>query len=329
MPKVWKLVRYLVGGLFGLVLLLACVGFTYEQLGESRDRRLNHPPGQLIDVGGYSMHLYCTGQGSPTVVLESGVSGYWLDWYKVQPQISQLTRVCSYDRAGSGWSSPSPQNRTSKIFAQELHTLLQRASVPAPYVLVGHSMGGLHVRMFAAMYPAEVAGMILVDAVYPHPEQAKQWTATFIHAIDMHGITIPIGISRLMGWCGTLLPGHPELQSLAPMVRTVECQWHYFRQVHDEWAGFGEDADQVRAAAPLGNMPLVVLSHDPDKATPDLKELWESMHQELARLSTNRSRVIAKGSGHYIQFDRPDVVIEAVQKVVGQCRAAHQPATQL
>jgi pimeloyl-ACP methyl ester carboxylesterase len=335
MPKIRSWLGYLAGGLLAPILLLVCVGFIYEQFAESRDRRSNHPPGQLVDVGGYSMHLYCTGQGSPTVVLESGLGDYWLSWYKVQPQISQLTRVCSYDRAGLGWSNPSPQNRTSKIFAQELHTLLQRASIPAPYVLVGHSLGGMNVRMFAGLYPADVVGMILVDSAYPHQEQrfsprVNQFLASHYREVDMHALTMPIGIPRLMGWCGT---GPPELQAMA---RTVECQRQYFREVHEEWAGTDEDGDQLRATAPLGNMPLVVLSRDPDKLIPgvpadvarELKEAHESMQLELARLSTNSSRVIAKGSTHYIQFGRPDVVIEAVQKVVAQCRAAKQPASQ-
>jgi len=313
----------------------SCAGFICEQIAETRDRRLNHPPGQLVDVGGYHMHIYCTGQGSPTVVLDSGLGDYWLSWYKVQPRISQFTRVCSDDRAGLGWSNTSPYSRTSKIFAQELHTLLQRASIPAPYVLVGHSLGGMNVRMFAGLYPAEVVGIILVDSAYPHYEQrfppsANQFAASIHRELDRQGRTMAIGIPRLMGWCGT---PPPEPQSMA---RTVECQRQCFREIHEEWAGFDEDGDQLQATAPLGNMPPVVLSHDPDvlflpglpaDVARDVNKAWESMQQELARLSTNSSRVIAKGSSHYIQWDRPDVVIEAVQKVLGQCRAA-QSASQ-
>jgi pimeloyl-ACP methyl ester carboxylesterase len=295
------------GRRLAFILLLACVGFIYEQFAESRDRRLNHAPGQLVDMGGYSMHLYCTGQGSPTVGLDSGLGDYWLSWYKVQPQISQLTQVCSYDRAGLGWSNPSPQNRTSKVFAQELHTLLQRASIPAPYVLVGHSLGGMNARVFVGLYPADVVGMILVDSAYPHQEQrfsarVNQFNAGFYRELDMHALTMPIGIPRLMGWCGT---DPPEFRSV---VRAVECRKSFFRSIHDEWVNFDEDGSPLRAAVSLGNIPLVVLSHDPEKLTPGflsdvvrhVNDVWEPMQQELAHLSSNSSRVIAKGSTHYI-----------------------------
>lgn len=153
--------------MLALVFLLAGGGLIYEQLEESRDRRLNRPPGLMVDVGGYRMHLYCIGQGSPTVVLESALGGYWLDWYKVQPQISQYTRVCSYERAGLGWSDASPQPSTSKVFAQELHTLLQKTAIPGPYVLTGHSLGGFNLRVFASLYPAEVLGILPANSKTP------------------------------------------------------------------------------------------------------------------------------------------------------------------
>jgi pimeloyl-ACP methyl ester carboxylesterase len=194
----------------------------------------------------------------------------------------------------------------------------------------------MNVRMFASLYPVEVVGMILVDSSYPHQQQrfsprTSQITASFYREFDMHALTMPIGIARLMGWCGT---DPPEFRS---MVRAVECRRQFFREVHEEYAGFiSEDGDQLRVTAPLGNMPLVVLSHDPDWLMPgypvdvsrDFEKAWEPMQLELARLSTNSSRVIAKGSSHYIQIDKPDLVIEAVQKVVDQCRTAQLPASQ-
>jgi pimeloyl-ACP methyl ester carboxylesterase len=123
----------------------------------------------MVDVGGYRLHLYCTGEGSPTVILEAGGGNPWLSWYQVQPQVAQFTRVCSYDRAGLGWSDPSPKPRTTKVIADELHTLLHNAGITAPFVLVGHSLGGLDARMFASQYPSEAVGMVLVDS--SHPDQ--------------------------------------------------------------------------------------------------------------------------------------------------------------
>jgi pimeloyl-ACP methyl ester carboxylesterase len=291
--------------------------------------RLNPPPGQLVDVGGYRMHLYCVGQGAPTVVLDSGLGDSWLSWYKVQPAIAQFTRVCSYDRAGLGWSDPSPHPRTSKAIAEELHTLFHAAAVAGPFVLAGHSFGGMNVRMYARLFPTEVAGVVLADSV--HPDQERRRTpeesraiAAFLRVRGLQADTIPFGVSRLMGWCGN---GPAEIR---PMLRTVECRVGPWREHVAEEGSFEESAEQARKAGPLGNIPLVVLSHDPEKLYPvpgraprpakEFNPLWEEFQGELAQLSTNGSRVIATRSGHYIQYDRPDLVIEAVRKMVEQSR---------
>ena len=325
---------FLVGGLPFLVLLLGCAGLAYERIQESRDRRLNPPPGQLVDVGGYHMHLYCIGQGSPTVVLDSGMGDNWLVWRKTQPQIASFAYVCSYDRAGLGWSDPSPQPRSSRVMAQELHTLLHKAGVPGPYVLAGHSLGGYNVRMYASLYPTDVLGVVLVDSAHPDfdnhlstkfqrlPSLLSQFAMDSNRKLDRIGDMIPFGIPRLMGWCGA---DPPEFRSMA---RAVGCRVSPFRESHEESVHFREDGEQVRAAGSLGNRPLVVVSRDPLKlwtelptdVEKDINQANEAMQQELARLSSASSRVIAKGSGHYIQIQRPDVVIEAVHKVVEQCR---------
>jgi len=142
-----------------LAVLLAGLGAAYQWIEGVRDRRANPAPGKMVDVGGFRMHLYCVGQGSPTVILDSGLSDTWLVWYKVQPQVAQFTRVCSYDRAGLGWSDPSPRPRTSQVIAKELHALLKKANAAPPFVMVGHSMGGLAVRMYTSLYPSDVVGM--------------------------------------------------------------------------------------------------------------------------------------------------------------------------
>lgn len=317
-----------VGGLPSLVLLLGCAGFVYEQIQESRDRRLNPPPGQLVDVGGYHMHLYCTGQGSPTVVLDSGMGDNWLVWRKTQPQIARFAYVCSYDRAGLGWSDPSPQPRNSRVMAQELHTLLHNAGVPGPYVLVGHSLGGYNVRMYVNLYPTDVLGVVLVDSAHPDfntrlSTKFRQYAMDSNRKLDRIGDIIPFGIPRLLGWCGAY---PPEVRSMA---RAVGCRVSPFRETHEESAHFQEDGEQVRGTRSLGNRPLVVVSRDPENlwtglptdVEEDFNQASEAMQVELARLSSASSRVIAKGSGHYVQIQRPDVVIEAVHNVVDQCRS--------
>ena len=160
------------GGTVAVLVGLLLLGAGYESVAEAADARAYPPPGQLVDVGGHRLHLNCAGTGSPTVVIDAGLgdwSASWSSW--VQPEAARTTRVCTYDRAGMGYSEPGPLPRTAEHFAAELHTLLLRAGVPGPYVLVGHSAGGLPVRVFAHAYAADVAGVVLIESM--HPAQAE------------------------------------------------------------------------------------------------------------------------------------------------------------
>jgi pimeloyl-ACP methyl ester carboxylesterase len=307
-----------------LVILLATAGFLYENISEARDRRFNPMPGQLVDVGGYKMHIDCTGQGTPTVILDSGLGDSYISWNKVQPQIAQFTRVCSYDRAGLGYSDSSPRPRTSKDIAEELHTLLHNVGISPPYILVGHSMGGYDVRLYTSLYRSEIAGMVLVDA--SHPEQQKRFPAalndldaSWVREQEFLEFTTPLGIPRLLGFCAH------DVEA-----RAAECNFHSAREAVAEMKAFPESAAQTAATGSLGNLPLAVLSHDPNKPQPDLPEdlvkptsdAWQQMQEELSHLSSRGTRVVAKNSGHYIQLDRPELVIKAVREVVEQARQA-------
>jgi pimeloyl-ACP methyl ester carboxylesterase len=313
-----------------LVLLLAALGATYESIESSRDRRMNPPPGRLVDVGGHKMHLDCTGQGAPTVVLESGLNDDWLVWYKVQPAISNLTRVCSYDRAGLGFSSPRPEQQPdSHNIANNLHMLLANAGVNPPYVLVGHSIGGIHIRVYQNLYPTDVVGMVLVDSGHPDqdervPPEMKKLQSRLYFEGRLWGLVVPLGLTRLMGACGG---GPPEIRA---MQRTVECRWQTVKASEAEVSAARASADEGRRTGSLSSMPLVVLSRDPEKgAAPGLvptelsqrfEDQWSQMQEELVRLSTNGSRVVANGSTHYVQMDRPDLVIAAIRKVLDAAR---------
>jgi pimeloyl-ACP methyl ester carboxylesterase len=317
--------RWLQRTVFGLLVttaLLAIAGALYQSLSERHDRRAYPMPGELVDVGAYKMHIDCTGQGSPTVILDSGLGDTYISWQKVQPQIAQFARVCSYDRAGLGYSDSSPFPRTSREIADELHALLHNAEVPPPYILVGHSMGGFNVRLYAGLYRGEVAGMVLVDS--SHPEQLKRLPPAVLD-IEASGVrqqeflefTMPFGIPRLLGFCDS-----------DQGVRAAECNFHSAREAVAELKSVSESAAQIAATGPFGDLPLAVLSSDPDRPRPDLpedlvmptNEAWQQMQDELSHLSTKGIRVVAKGSGHYIQIDRPAVVIEAVHNIVDQVR---------
>lgn len=314
--------RRIVLGVVVLTLLLAAAGFLYENISEARDRRFNPMIGRRVEVGGGKMHIDCIGEGSPTVILESGLGNSYVSWRKVQPQIAKITRVCSYDRQGLGFSDPSPRPRTSTVIAEELHQLLRAADVAPPYVLVGHSMGGYDVRLYASLYRSDVVGMVLVDASHPDqenrfPPELKNMEGSWLREAEFMEYTTPFGVPRLLGLC-----------SEDPLERAAECNWRSAREGVAEMKSFPVSAAQTAATGALGDMPLAVLSHDPEKPSselaPDLakpmNEAWEKMQEELAHLSTRGTQAIAKNSAHYIQLDRPDLVIDAVRSVVEQAR---------
>ena len=193
-------------GLFSILLEVLLAGASYQFFSNRRDLRLHPPPGQMIDIGGYRLHLYCTGQGLPTVVFDSGLSDDSITWYKVQPEIAKVARSCSYDRAGLGWSDPSPLPRTSRVVAEELHRLLKSAKIEGPLILVGHSLGGLNIRMFAALYPMDTAGVVLVDSAYPDqykrlPVEVQSYNEKFLRRLGYFEDTMLFGWPRLSGWC--------------------------------------------------------------------------------------------------------------------------------
>jgi len=156
--------------LVGLLLL----GLSYQAIASAVDASHYPPPGKLVDIGGYRLHINCTGTGSPTVILDAGLGGTSLDWSKVQPAVAHFTRVCSYDRAGYGWSDTGPGPRTSQQIVKELHLLLVHAQVSGPYILVGHSLGGLNMRQYAYRYPGEVAEMVLLNATSSFNSRTNQ-----------------------------------------------------------------------------------------------------------------------------------------------------------
>src|SRR5215204_845310 len=175
-PTARRTMRRIGKALLGLVvvmLALAVLGAIYQAIATMRAERAYPAPGEMVNVGGYSLHIRCVGQGSPTVVLDAGSGAFSAHWVRVQQEVSGTTRVCSYDRAGMGWSEMGPDPRDAKQITSELHTLLGKAGIEGPYVLVGHSFGGMYMQTYAARYPDEVAGVALVDTS-TDPDQFSQ-----------------------------------------------------------------------------------------------------------------------------------------------------------
>jgi pimeloyl-ACP methyl ester carboxylesterase len=280
------------------VVALAVTGAAYQGIGTARDRRDYPAPGRLVDVGGYRLHIYCTGSGAPTVILDALFPGTVSNWAWVQPEIAKTTRVCAYDRAGLGWSDRGPTPRDARQHARELHALLAAAAIPGPYVLVGHSLGGLSVRMFADQYPDEVAGMALIEA--SDPDAWKRLGKPEGVGVD-HNVLVAapyfgeIGFVRL-----GLAPGYYSPDPDLPPRQRMELRAFFdsvksLETLRDVDASFSVALDQVRHAGGLGSKPLViVLGSKGDGAIPALRDLFARQ----AALSTNSRTRVVDGATH-------------------------------
>jgi pimeloyl-ACP methyl ester carboxylesterase len=278
------------------VLALASIGGGYETARETADATAYPMPGQLIDVGGHSLHLNCTGSGSPTVVLEPGGGGMSSNLGWITPGVARDTRVCVYDRAGRGWSEPADTTQDGAQIAADLHTLLHRAHIPGPYVLAGHSFGGLYVLTFAARYPDEVAGMVLVDSTAPASAAPPQPTSSDESSYDGMGrvsalasISARLGLARMVG--------HLSGDSLPPRssdeVQAGTATAGNLRSTIDEYLQGSASIQQAASLRDFTDKPLVVLTagdgHD---------AAWSAAQNHLATLSTNSVHRVIAGAAH-------------------------------
>lgn len=312
--------------------LLMVVGASYQSIKARADARRFPPEGKSVDVGGYMLNINCTGHGSPTVILESGLAVPAISWRSVQPEIAKFTRVCSYDRAGYDWSDPGPMPRTTAQSVKELHRLLHNAGEEPPYVLVGHSFGGTSVRIYNGIYPGEVIGMVLADTGHEDlkfPDNFQKLVDAELkqrqHDRKWAQLLYWFGISRFMA----------SARIDNPAFSYDEQEWSYFTiqpkfigAAASELENLNEGKDELRAAGTLGDKPLIVLIAQEslldlpltsqDKT--NLHNLWVDLEMRLAHLSSRGKWVIVPDTGHMIPFERPDAIVSAVQEVCANAK---------
>ncbi len=314
------------------------------------------PPGKLIDIGGWRLHLNCTGEpraSQPTVILEAGMGDFSVEWSLVQPGVSRFARVCSYDRAGDGWSDLGPHPRTLHQIVYELHTLLENAGVKPPLLLVGHSYGGWLVRLYASIYPADVTGMVLVEAGADDPVRTMP-DGTLTHSSNLatdrpvppiktaNPLRIsdipPAALSQMTAGLGQAAaaanaPPRDKLPPDAQRMRTwalgqlghVAAAVNQFE--NEELAGLR--AERAKREYPLGDMPLIVVTRGlPEEDGPEAKAQEAEHrrdHESVAAMSRHGKLIVATHSRHHVQLDEPELVIQSIHDVLGAITGPPRP----
>jgi pimeloyl-ACP methyl ester carboxylesterase len=317
--------------------LLLAIGGVVPAQPESAPAMTENPtllpygkPSQLVDIGGRRINLHCLGDGGPTVVLMAGLSSWSAVWYKTEPAIAKMTRVCAFDRAGYGFSDPAPRPQILSEVVDDLHAALIAGSIPGPYVLVGHSLGGLEARVYAQRWPKEVVGMVLDDTSPAGEGLIDEDQPGFDEVVGRESYAAGKLHCALLAAHGPLEPSRPEykdcsftlpsdtpaaFRKIAPQFYTA---YYFADQVSLMSSVFTHRYDSVDRRG-LGAMPLVVLSADNSwgapAGAPFSQAYWVALHEALAHLSSRGVHRIIH-SGHEIQLEEPQVVIEAVDEVL-------------
>lgn len=313
--------------LVGLVIIGAC----YQFIREIIDNRKYPPPGQLVDVGGYRLHINRSGKGGPTVILDAGIGCSSLEWSLVQPEIAKFTSVCSYDRAGYGWSDESPLERTSENMVQELHTLLHQAKIPRPYILVGQSLGGVNIRLYANTFPEEVIGLVLVDSV--HEDQLDKiplpnWNKGILSSLAYCGLlrlsVVPRYNSTETPLFRKILPVFREEYYQTQVAFPEEIQKMYIakwsavkltKTFLNEIKFLRKSFRQLKTSKNyLHEKPLIVITAE--KTEP--KEVWKELQKNLVKKSSKGEQIIANESDHLITRHQPEIIVNATKKIINK-----------
>ncbi|HWA86620.1 MAG TPA: alpha/beta hydrolase, partial [Opitutus sp.] len=304
---------------FAAVFVVAVVTAAIVQARHDRSVAAEYPaPGQLVDIGGCRLHVIERGSG-PAVVFEAGAGCCALDWDAVQTPLASVARTIAYDRAGNAWSDPAPAPRTPPQITDELHTLLHRLGVPPPYVLVGHSLGGIYVQVFARRFPDEVAGLVLVDS--SHPEQGKRMGGFAPDLTPLMIALAPLGVQRLFLRGGAPAIYRPDVwKARQAVLGRTESVRAAAREVH-AIMGAPADGSQLR---PLPRpIPIIVLTHSqpllglPAEKAARFEATWRTLQRELALLSPRGVQRVVPNSSHMIPFGQPAAIVDAVKEILG------------
>jgi pimeloyl-ACP methyl ester carboxylesterase len=304
-------------------------------------------PSQLVDIGGRRINLQCAGTGGPTVILMAGLFSWSVVWYKTQPVIAQKARVCAFDRAAYGFSDPGPRPQIISEVVEDLHKVLHAGSIQGPYVLVGHSLGGLEARIYAQRWPEDVVGMVLVDTSPAAEGLIDENQPDFDEAAGRESYAAHTLHCAFLAAHGPLEPSMPEYKDCSSVDTLPSDTPAAFRKIWPRFFTADYFADKVSLMSGLyqhrydsvdhrrlGAMPLVVLSieHPWNTGTPagsrldrSYGKIWNALHADLAHLSSRGVHRIIKGSGHEIQLDKPQAVIDAVDEVLRQLHAGAKP----
>jgi len=308
-----------------VALIILCIflglmlfGFIYENISEFIDSKTLTPPGRIVDVNGHKMHIYCTGESqdnSPTVILEAGGGYNYTTWARVQPEIARYTKVCSYDRAGLGFSENANDKRTNSEVVSQLEILLNNANINGPYIMTGHSLGGFYTRLFTKRNPEKVVGLIQVDPTVD--EQAKlesaDTTPQYIYSITntMFYLSYKLGIARLV------VNVAPDLIAvdISQKQKGIAFMLPLFGGKINDGEGLFNNMDEMKTASNFGELPVTILSADKsiEEGISQFGEDVKNWHPSLAkRLSNNSNCLLVKNSSHFIQYDQPQVVIDSI-----------------
>ena len=318
--------------MLSIQVLLLVATTTYQAIALLLERQ--PPPGQMIDVGGYRLHLWVKGEARPTIVVETSLGG--VEGYFLIDKLALLARVCIYDRAGYGWSDHSHYPRTSHQIVKELDILLTKAGIEPPYIFVGDSYGSYNVRLYAHLFPEKVVGLVLTDGLHEKgmlnmSVLLQALKLFFLSGFVMSTIGSTIGIIRLLKVCGVFELLKPQLRQCPPdsltKVKRSFCRPKHWITMSREIVNLDKSSRQVSKTKPLGEMPIVSIKSSsffkPSFRTifiplQGANQLRDQMHVELGKLSTNCLQVEASKSSHFVWVDQPEIIINAVKTVIAK-----------